>query len=206
MINISKSKSSTEKKNIQEYLSLGYVYLLVLGVSSYSIFYGFLGINIISYSNILDIMLSPVIIFTDNMIIFVGVIVMSVLSYLYMVFVINYNKKKRSKLSGENDQKKIKKYSTAIDKLNAIKMYTPAFFIFFMYIGYALGGGQKVSSRIEKGDLKIEHEIIYNDGESILVELIGHNSQYVFYVKKGSKEVTVSPIIGNIKKIQELKN
>ena len=205
LIDHNAEEKEPREKSIQEYISLGYLYLLVLGISSYSIFYGFLGINIISYSNILDIMLSPVIIFTDKIVIFIAVIVLSIISYFYVIGVVKVFKRKMDKLSPETDQEKIEKITNNIRKFNAVKMYTPGFFIFCMYIGYATGGGQKVSSRIESGDLKISHEIIYNDEETVSVELIGHNSQYVFYVKEGSKEVTVSPIVGNIKKIQEIK-
>ena len=42
--------------SIQDYLSLGYIYLVVAGILFDATFYGILGINIIHYSSILDVL------------------------------------------------------------------------------------------------------------------------------------------------------
>ncbi len=55
----SEIKESTQR-SIQDYLSLGYLYLVVVGILFDAIFYGILGINIIHYSSILDVLLSPI--------------------------------------------------------------------------------------------------------------------------------------------------
>lgn len=44
---------------VQDLLSLGYVYLLILGLARDTIYYGFLDVNILSYSSIGDILISP---------------------------------------------------------------------------------------------------------------------------------------------------
>jgi len=54
-------KQNTER-SIQDYLSLGYIYLLLLGICRELIFYGMMDINIFSYSSVLDVMLSPLIV------------------------------------------------------------------------------------------------------------------------------------------------
>jgi hypothetical protein len=43
----------------QEYLSIGYLYLLILGVVSESIFYRMLGINILHFASLSDILTAP---------------------------------------------------------------------------------------------------------------------------------------------------
>ena len=60
---------ATNRRSIQDYLSLGYVYLVVVGIILDAIFYGILGINIIHYSSVLDVLLSPVAFFTDSIIV-----------------------------------------------------------------------------------------------------------------------------------------
>ncbi len=198
-----KLKEFKLKGSIQEYLSLGYIYLLVLGISSYSIFYGLIGINIISYSSVLDIMLSPVIIFTDNIIMLPAVITMSVIGYFYGVLIQRIIQKKFN-TTLEEEVKKRDKLVSILSIIKKGKIYLPAFVILFIYIGYAVGGGYNVSNRIKSGNLKIDHVITYNDGEKLSVELVGNNSQYVFYIAKGTSDLTVSPVVGNIKKIEKL--
>ena len=44
---------------LQDYLSFGYLYLLLLGIVSESIYYGLLGVSVLSYSDVLDVLLSP---------------------------------------------------------------------------------------------------------------------------------------------------
>lgn len=51
---------------IQDYISIGYIYLLLLGIIRESIFYGFMGVNIMSYSHIMDILLGPVAYLTSH--------------------------------------------------------------------------------------------------------------------------------------------
>jgi uncharacterized membrane protein len=43
----------------QEYLSIGYLYLVILGVVSESIFYKMLGINILYFASLSDILTAP---------------------------------------------------------------------------------------------------------------------------------------------------
>ncbi|NJK83951.1 MAG: hypothetical protein HC912_09240 [Saprospiraceae bacterium] len=60
---------------VQDYLSIGYLYLLILGILSDSIYYGMLGINILSYSTILDVLLSPIVKLTDNILLAAAIMV-----------------------------------------------------------------------------------------------------------------------------------
>jgi hypothetical protein len=41
----------------------------------------------------------------------------------------------------------------------------------------------------------------FRDGSEEYVMLIGQNTQYVFYVSEGNNDITVSPILTNIKRI-----
>jgi len=45
---------------IQDYLSIGYVFMLILGIFHETIYYKFLGVNILEYSSVLDVLISPI--------------------------------------------------------------------------------------------------------------------------------------------------
>ncbi|MDH7445925.1 hypothetical protein [Aquimarina sp. 2201CG14-23] len=196
-----KKKTIFLKGSIQEYIYLSYLYLLVVGTLSYSIYYSFLGINIIKYSTVLDILLSPIVILTEHIKIplFMG-------GYLLVIVLLIWWSQKRIK-------KKLKKDVTLEKEISLNKRYASLQFIKFLipimgtfgfYIGYALGGGYKVNKNIKNGDYKVNKIIEFTDGNTQKVKLIELNSQYVFYVIENDKKVSISPISGNIKTIHPI--
>ena len=68
-------------KTIQEYLPLGYLYLLVFGIVTDVIYYGALGVNIINYTSVTDILLSPIEKLVDGL--WMPVIFLMTLFWLY---------------------------------------------------------------------------------------------------------------------------
>ncbi|SEM13523.1 hypothetical protein SAMN04487910_4236 [Aquimarina amphilecti] len=194
-------KTAFLKGSIQEYIYLSYLYLLIVGTLSYSIYYAFLGINIIKYSTLFDILLSPIVILTENIKIplFMG-------SYILLILIFIWWSQKRIK-------KNLKKEVTKEKELNLKKRYASLQYIKFLiiiigtlgfYIGYALGGGYKINNKIKNGDFKVNKLIEFTDGNMQKVKLIELNSLYVFYVLENEKKVSISPISGNIKTIHNL--
>lgn len=185
---------NTNSYPLSDLLPLGYLYLLVLGIVSDSIYYSFLGINIISYSTILDVLLSPVSQIADNYKIFIFIIVLPAFAYFYTGLLRKWAAKKAAK-----SDKPV--FILAISPIQ-IWLYFTAFVIFSAYIGLGLGKGAKIKERLESGKLSSTNVLTFQDGKSLEVRIVGNNSSYIFYVAKNSKSVTVVPIQDNITKIE----
>ncbi|MBW1295916.1 hypothetical protein [Aquimarina litoralis] len=185
--------------SIQEYLSIGYVFLLVLGVVSYSIYYGLIGINIISYSNISDILLSPVIIFTKGIVVPLAIIGFTIIVYLILYFSSKNSLKRKEQLIAKIGEEK---YHKRLLQLKGMKSIFPAIILFSFYIGYALGGGAKTRDKIKNKTYKADHTVTFVDNETLDIKVIGQNSLYIFYVLENSSEILISPFEGNIKKLK----
>lgn len=187
-----------EKRSIQDYLSLGYIYLLLLGITSDSVYFNLIGINILEYSTVVDVLLSPIIYLTKSLIFPVVILVIPVLSYFFMQF-----QDKKAKEKSAHQKEKEKKMTIKMSLTSKVLLFS-AFTIFSAYLGYGLGGGQKMKDRLQSGDFSMTHQLTFTDGEILKVRLVDHNSLYVFYVIENGKTVTVAPIDSNIKKIEEL--
>ncbi|MBC5837492.1 hypothetical protein [Flavobacterium muglaense] len=78
---------------IQKILPFGYIYLVVLGIMKESIYYYQIGINILKYSNIMDILISPIADLTSNPIILIGFFIFISLLFLTSIYISkNFNK------------------------------------------------------------------------------------------------------------------
>lgn len=202
---IESQKSKSDKAfmsgvhNIQTYVYLAYAYILIMGIASDSIFYKFMGINIISYSNVLDVILSPLVHLIDSLALLVAIVAMPLVAFLYIKllrFLVSKSKKK-SKLAS---------HDLIVGNLKNQVFVMTGIMIFAGLIGSGFGQGSQMSDRMKRKDLKPNHEIIFRNGESKKVHLIGSNSGFVFYVDKDESVVSISPIQENIvvmKKISE---
>ncbi len=191
--------------SMQDYLSLGYIYLLLLGIVSDSIYYGFLGISILEYSNVLDVLLSPLIYLTKGAAFPVVIFLIPVITFVVFTYLRKSHLKSRGKpaYQQKRDIEKLDRFFSSTNRMRTVLIYS-AIAIFSAYFGYGLGGGSKTKERLEEGDLRMDHQLIFNGGDTLDVHLIGHNSQYVFYVEEESRTVSVSPIEGNVKRIVKL--
>ena len=177
---------------LQEYLSLGYVYLIILGVVHDIIYYKFFGIDIMVYSTILDVLLTPINILTRNGKVFVIFILIFIgLYYYFTKFVPAYNnrqlikKGQQPKVVSPEDQRN----GTIILMLSAI---------FFMFIGSGIGRGQKIAEQVATGEIPLSHRINFSTGAEAEVAIIGQNNAYIFYVGKDDTEVTIAPMWSNV--------
>jgi len=182
---------------IQDYLSIGYLYLLILGIVSDSIYYGILGINILSYSTVLDVLLSPIVRLTSNLKFPIIIILLPAASYLILKMI---QKLKDRKAAGSVSSDS---FSLNTKTYNAWILFS-AWLVFSAYIGYGLGGGFKIKGMLETGDLTTDHRIHFHDQEAQEVKVIGNNSDYLFYILKDSNVVSISPIQENIRRIEKL--
>ncbi|MEO1653301.1 MAG: hypothetical protein AAFU64_07135 [Bacteroidota bacterium] len=197
----------SDQRSIQDYLSLGYLYLLIVGITNDSIYYGMVGVNILSYSSLLDVLISPISYLTRS--IYLTVTIFSIPT-LFLLFV-RYNRRRHFKYRDElwyqrkhNVEKIDQSYANKNFQLAMIGL--TGLFIFSAYIGLGIGAGYKNREYIQSGDMYLGHEITFMDGKKISVKLIGHNSLYAFYVLKNNKEVTIAPIQGNIRSIKRKEN
>jgi cell shape-determining protein MreD len=178
--------------SIQEYFSLGYMYLLILGIITDSIFYNYLGINILNYSNISDVLISPINLMMSNVILTATFFFSLGLSYLYITYIVPKMQKKLAK-----------------EEAKTLKIETVPFLAVFclcLFLGLGIGRGTKNKALIESGKIKMTHLITFSDSKQIEVKIIGQNTAFVFYVLKNGRSVIVSPIGSGIQQIQRLSN
>lgn len=196
-------KDISQDRSLQDYLSLGYLYLLVLGIIKDAIFYGYLGVNIINYASIQDILLSPIIHLTSNiksfLLIFVGIpLIAFVVGYLAKKYH-NYNKNKEWYKAKKNYETYEQIYG---EKNNYGFMITLVLLTLFgAFIGAGLGGGQKIAKKLKAQELEINRQIVFTNDNVLPVNLLGHNSEYLFCATEKDTVVTIIPIQGNVKKI-----
>lgn len=181
--------------SIQDILSFGYLYLLMLGIASDSIYYGMLGINIISYSNVLDVILSPIVHLTSNIQFPIIIIVFPILLFFFLKF-IEGRQKKASQTEEAKNEKSL--------PFRQLWMLVSAMVIFSAFFGYGLGGGAAIKAKMQKGTIKADHLLELSDRSKIKVQLIGNTSAYLFYIKEGNQVVTIAPVSDNILAIEKL--
>ncbi|MDI9863877.1 hypothetical protein QM480_06055 [Flectobacillus sp. DC10W] len=170
----------------QEYLSIGYLYLLILGVVSESIFYKMLGINILYFASLSDILTAPLTLLMSHWLIpvtIVGLILLLIMA---------------NKLS--------EKYNAKHNKEQAINtlIVGVAFLFFGFFIGIELGRGTKQKSLIAEGKTEPTYQITFDDGQIQKVTIIGQNSTYLFYVPEKGKKLIIALIDGNVKRMEVL--
>ncbi|AUC76723.1 hypothetical protein [Olleya sp. Bg11-27] len=192
--------------NIQDYLSIGYLFLLVLGVVYQTIYYKFLGVNILDYSSVLDVLISPIAVMTSHFILGLAVVLSMLMAYLMVKFIPKYHNwlRKKAKYQSGKNKLKLEKADAKFKKKNSV-ITMIAFYVFAVFIGLGIGSGHKTKQRVETNDYKITHQLTFDNGSVQDIKMLGKNSLYVFYVIKGAPEVIIAPIEGNIKMIKNLK-
>lgn len=187
---------------IQKTLPFGYIFLVVLGIIKESIYYYQVGINILKYSNIMDVLISPIADLTSTPIILMGFTILILVLYVANLLISkNFNKEWLKKKIGsakplaDITEEDVRAYFGKY----LISMF--AFCLLFFFLGLGLGSGSKVASKISKNELKYNYEVTFGDGQTKEIYLIGSNSSNYFYVEKGNKNVKISPV-GSIKSIE----
>ena len=181
--------------SLQDCLTLGYLYLLALGLVTEVIYYKFFGIDILYYSGVVDVILSPVIFMFRRLAIFIAFIAV----LITIAFLDQMNRRKAELASTLDDPASEKKEHPRdfFIKISALA-------VFFMFVGGGIGSAYAQSKRIKSGEFNCTHTVEYLDGKTQDFRVIGQNYDYLFGVAKGTQHVTVIPIRGNLKRIDNV--
>ncbi|AUC14566.1 hypothetical protein BTO06_05130 [Tenacibaculum sp. SZ-18] len=179
--------------NLQEILSLAYIILVVIGVISESIFYGVLGVHYLEYTSILDALISPFSLITSDLRVFIIVVLVMLFYYLYIRMFLPWIFKKTKKTKSLESIKSKKTLYFAL--LLALLVIFPS-----MRIGMSVSYKQKLKDKKFKND----HTLVFKSGEVLNVKKIGQNTSYIFYVQEDDTELTVTPVLDQIKQIKRI--
>ena len=190
-------------ENLQKLLPFGYLFLVVLGIVKESIFYYQFGINILKYSSIMDILISPIADLTSHPLILVAFIIFIIFLYTVLIYLSkNYQKEWVRKLVGS------KKPLKDVDLEEVQQYFGRAFVLMFafgllsFFLGIGLGSGKAIAEKISEKNLKYSYIFTYSaNNESKEVFLIGSNSSNFFYVEKGNFNVRIASV-SSIKNIE----
>jgi len=191
---------------LQSYLPLGYLYLIILGIVKESLYYYQLDINILKYSSIMDVLISPIADLTSEPVILVAVIFMVALSILLQfLFSRNSHKKWVQKFLSQNEAEKAlskEEIKATISRVFVVFCITALSTFFF---GLGIGNGMKVVNKIKTNKLTYSHKISFDSDKTEEVYLFDNNSSYYFYLTKGNKNIKITPV-GSIKSIELINN
>lgn len=191
-------------KSLQEFISIGYLGLLLLGLMKESITYAYLNINIIKYSSLLDILMSPISILTSDIRIPLFTIIIPSMLYFLMMFRKYIHRKGKDKEWYQklvNVEKANEKYNVSKEYIAMLSLIGGFVYLFAFILGASTDRGEFIETAFKSGEYEITHEIIFLDKEKVAANIIGQNSQYLFYLSKDQNQVSISPISGNVKKI-----
>ena len=183
--------------SVSELLTLGYVYLLILGIANQSLFYGLLGVNFLAWSDVLDVLISPIALLTDHPGRLAVLVLLVAFLYPYTMWIQSLARKRRHAAGGESLQKE----ETPL--LNAWLVYSACVLV-FGYIGFAAGSGVELRKRLAEGDARIDHRIEFHEGKAVEVELVGKNAGFLFYFTLGDTELSIVPLADNVHRVQRL--
>jgi len=192
---------------VQSLLPLGYLFLVILGIVKETISYYQIGINIIRYSSIIDILISPLAAVTSHPIFFITVLLLFIFCYhLPQILLKNEGKIGLHKFVGV-DTTKISNLSESkkIDYYTTISIKFLSTFLISIFLGYGFADGRSIAVKIKDKTLNYDYKLNYSDGNSEQVYIIGSNTAYYFYVTKGQQIVKIAPV-NSIKNIELTKN
>ncbi|MFY9242151.1 MAG: hypothetical protein WAO74_03905 [Polaribacter sp.] len=201
MIHIEKSKLG-----LQDYFYIGYLYLIILGIVSDAIFYGIFGVSYLNYTTILDALISPISLLTNNWKISLFLGFMFWIMYLYftkwMFKFYAYLRTKKWYKKLYDIEKWDKKYEELGKKKNIFPGMMFIFFLLFVSMRTGMGIGMKY--KFANKEIIPNHTLIFKDNSRLDVHKIGQNSAYFFYFIPGEKVITATPIADNLKQIKLL--
>lgn len=197
-------KENNFYQNTQGILSMGYIYLIVMGILHEALFFQQLDIHILKYSSIIDVLMSPINRLSSGS----GLVFSAVL--IVLIFILP------SFLSSSKDKswfkKVFKKIDQGLSKEEMRSLFSQMFIvyaclgIFGFFIGSGWGRGIEVKKDLKNNEIKYDDVITFIDESKQTVEILGKNTSFLFYITKDNDRVKVSPINGNIKMIEEIED
>lgn len=182
--------------SIQDYITLGYLYLVILGIINIEIYYSSFEINIFDYISITDILLAPVnMLFLSYEFTAMVIIAVGILSYLskFLAIGVNYI---------------LEKWAIKFNKPSISVTFSPVlvFIILFSYVFLVLSVdmAESVKQRVDAKTFKSNTILTLSDNSQKNVKVIATTSMYLFYVELGENIVNIMPIGGNVKSIKKI--
>jgi len=199
-------KIEKDKLGLQDYFYIGYLYLIILGIMSDAIFYGIFGVSYLNYTTILDALISPISLLTNNWVLAVTLGVMFTLLYFYLTKVAPVLYKKLRTKKWYQKIYDIKKWDKRYADLEAKKNLVPGmmFLFFLLFVSMRTGYGLGMKHKIMEKEIRPNHTLIFKDNSRLDVRKVGQNSAYFFYFIPGEKVITATPISDNLKQIKVL--
>ena len=188
---------------LEKLLPFGYLYLVVIGLLKESVFHYMLGINILKYSTIMDILISPIATMTSHPLFLFGIIGYGFGMYGYAMLLKKYRHKSWIQKSLKLNPNHTKEETDSVFREHAINFI--AFGLLSFFLGVGVGNGAIISKKIKSGNIVYNNKLNYNSGESEQVYMINTNSVYYFYLAKGNKAVKIAPL-GAIKSLELTEN
>jgi hypothetical protein len=188
---------------LQFLLPVGYLYLILLGIVKETLLFLPLGINILQYSSISDILLSPLAEAFANPINFFMFFGLAVFAW-YTPFLLKKYGHKKWVLKMFGIRKSAEELAAKGDdyfRMLAVENFAKGCLMIFIGYGFAVGVMERQT--IKQGDGKLTHTITFNSGQVDTVRVVETNSVYFFYVPKGGKSLSAAPV-GAIQQIQKL--
>lgn len=182
---------------VSELLTLGYLYLLILGIANQSLFYGLLGVNFLAWSDVLDVLISPIALLTDRPVRLAALVLLLAFLYPYTKWIRGLARKRRLAAGDEGLQEE------EGPLVNAWLVYSACVLV-FGYIGFAAGSGMELRKRLAEGEARIDHRIEFHDGKVVDAELVGKNTGFLFYFTTGDTELTIAPLADNVHRVQRI--
>ncbi|MCI9844776.1 hypothetical protein [Flavobacterium pectinovorum] len=191
---------------IQNLLPLGYLFLVILGIVKESIFYYQIGINIIRYSSVMDILISPIAMITYHPLIFIFIVVLFIFySKLPQILLKNEDKKRLHKLFGSTTIKTELSENERLGYYNNIAIESLSFFLISIFLGYGLADGKFTSENIKNNNIEYTYKLNYSDEKSENVYIIGSNTAYYFYLSEGNANIKIVPV-NSIRNLELINN
>lgn len=190
-----------KERSFQEILSVGYIYLIAIGILSETFYYKQIGIDILNYSSILDVLISPLGKLTSSIPTLIIFFLLIFLSFQLPKFLVKRRTKKWVQNAFKIDEAATDGQAKSI--LSKTFLFMLAIGLFGFFIGTGIGNGMRVSKKIKNDELKYNDQIVFIDGDKSQVKIVGINSNYIFYLQKGNKIVQVTPVTSVVKKIED---
>lgn len=189
-------------KQYQSILSFGYIYLVILGILNQTFYYNQLGIDILLYSSITDILISPIAQLTSSFLSISIFLLMLMIVFSLPSWLVKFKDQKWFKTFFRISQDK----STAEIRNNLMQanLIYLALGLLGFYVGTGLGGGFKFSKKIENQEITYEDTITFINGNQETIHIVGKNSAFLFYLVENQQEILIAPMNGGgIKNILE---
>lgn len=192
-------------EDLEKLLPFGYLFLILMGILKDSIYYYQFGINILRYSTIMDVLISPIAEFTSNPVILCAIIILFIFHFYLPKLLVKYKNKAFFKRTYELKSTDDLSEDETKNYYNGIAIKSLVMFLLSFFLGYGFAGGYFGKQKLKNNTLRYDYRLDFNEGESKDVFLIGNNSLYYFYLSKGDKILKITPL-SSIKNIELIEN